>query len=187
MSQLQLIIRGYPEGPSIFNELIQNADDAGGRCMQFVLDERTLLSDNLKDPSFSQLLGPALLAINDSQFSEADFENIQRIGCGSKAGDPSKLGRFGLGFNSAYNITEIPAFISSGKLALFDPTSSLLSESKGGWLWDTDDVSTPLLDAFSVGEAAGVQLSSRTVFRFPLRTPQQAERGRAIRNTPTCM
>ena len=64
--QLQLIIRDYPEGPTILNELIQNADDAGAERIQFVLDERLLPSKGLSDPAFSQLLGPSLLAINDS-------------------------------------------------------------------------------------------------------------------------
>jgi sacsin len=39
--RLQEILRNYPEGTSVLRELIQNADDAGARCVKLCLDTRT--------------------------------------------------------------------------------------------------------------------------------------------------
>ncbi|CAN0371358.1 unnamed protein product, partial [Scytosiphon promiscuus] len=35
-------------------------------------------------------------------------------------------GRFGIGFNSVYHLTELPAFISAGKWCSFDPQAKFL-------------------------------------------------------------
>lgn len=39
---IKLVIRDYPEGSTILNELLQNADDAGATKVTFVLDSRPL-------------------------------------------------------------------------------------------------------------------------------------------------
>ena len=49
--------------------------------------------------------GPALLAWNDAQFSEADWEGIRSMHESVKREDPLKVGRFGLGFKSVYHMT----------------------------------------------------------------------------------
>lgn len=36
------------------------------------------------------------------------------------------LGRFGIGFNSVYHLTELPAFVSAGKWCSFDPQARFL-------------------------------------------------------------
>lgn len=51
------------------------------------------------------LAGPALYAFNDAAFTEEDWEGIQRVGRSIKQEDPTKVGRFGIGFNSVYHIT----------------------------------------------------------------------------------
>lgn len=38
----------------------------------------------------------------------------------------SKQGRFGIGFNSVYHLTELPAFVSAGKWCSFDPQANFL-------------------------------------------------------------
>lgn len=48
------VLRGYPEGLSVFNELLQNADDAGADRVAFCLDlrhhaTRALLYPGMKD------------------------------------------------------------------------------------------------------------------------------------------
>lgn len=52
----------------------------------------------------ASLQGPALLCYNDAQFSEVDFQSIQRIGDSLKKEESrgAKTGRFGVGFNSVY-------------------------------------------------------------------------------------
>ena len=50
--------------------------------------------------------GPAVWIYNDKEFSEKDFEGLANLGVGSKSCDPAKIGRFGVGFNSAYHLTD---------------------------------------------------------------------------------
>ena len=52
-----------------------------------------------------------------------DFQSIQRIGDSLKKTDDqkSKIGRFGIGFNSVYHLTDLPSFISSNFLVMLDP------------------------------------------------------------------
>lgn len=35
-------------------------------------------------------------------------------------------GRFGIGFNSVYHLTDLPAFVSAGKWCTFDPQAAFL-------------------------------------------------------------
>lgn len=72
-------------------------------------------------PVAPPLQGPALLCHNDAVFSPADFRNISRIGQDSKLASPTAVGRFGLGFNSAYSYTDVPSFVSGDYLVVFDP------------------------------------------------------------------
>lgn len=37
-----------------------------------------------------------------------------------------RKGRFGIGFNSVYHLTELPAFVSAGKWCSFDPQAKFL-------------------------------------------------------------
>ena len=65
--------------------------------------------------------GPALLSYNDAVFSPSDFKNISRIGQDSKLERPTATGRFGLGFNAVYHLTDVPSFCSGDYIVLFDP------------------------------------------------------------------
>ena len=42
---------------------------------------------------------------NNGLFSDNDWEGIRQIGTSIKELDPSKVGRFGLGFKSVFHIT----------------------------------------------------------------------------------
>jgi sacsin len=60
--------------------------------------------------------GPSLICNNDAEFSETDFKSIQQIGNSlKKAGSGNKTGRFGVGVNSVYHLTEVPMFSSGNK------------------------------------------------------------------------
>ena len=54
-------------------------------------------------------------------FSDEDFENINKLAGETKVEDISKIGRFGLGFNAVYHLTDVPSFISREHLVVFDP------------------------------------------------------------------
>ena len=90
-------------------EIIQNAD-AGAKEVHFYLDIRSH-SESLQPfssihPELAKLFeGPALLAYNDAEFTRKDWKSIQEPQQSGKRKDPFKVGKFGIGFNSVYNIT----------------------------------------------------------------------------------
>ena len=73
--------------------------------MTFILDDRQHEQLDLIHDETARFQGPALLAYNDAQFTERDWEGIQTPQCSIKAKDPFKVGKFGIGFNSVYHIT----------------------------------------------------------------------------------
>lgn len=85
--------------------MIQNADDAGARTVWFYVDERCHGVSNLPHPDLAKFQGPALVAANDACFTEKDWDGIQTPLESNKANNPSKVGTFGIGFNSVYHIT----------------------------------------------------------------------------------
>ncbi len=56
-------------------------------------------------PELAKFQGPALLAYNDAEFKEEDWEGIQNFKLSGKRKDPFKVGKFGIGFSSVYHIT----------------------------------------------------------------------------------
>ena len=59
----------------------------------------------LQDEIFPLSQGPALLAWNDAKFEEGDWDSIRSMHVSNKENEPLKVGRFGLGFKSAYHMT----------------------------------------------------------------------------------
>jgi hypothetical protein len=57
-----------------------------------------------------------------------DVASIQRIGDSLKKAESKggKTGRFGVGFNSVYHLTDLPAFASGSRLVMFDPHATHL-------------------------------------------------------------
>ena len=86
-------------------EIIQNADDAGAKMVKFFIDSRGHEMTLLVHPDLAPFQGPSLLAYNDAQFRDEDWESIQNLQRSVKAEDPFKVGKFGIGFNSVYHIT----------------------------------------------------------------------------------
>ena len=85
--------------------MIQNADDANAKKVQFYVDCRSHGTNYLVHSDLAQYQGPALLSVNDAIFSEQDWKGIQSLQQSPKANDPFKVGRFGIGFNSVYHLT----------------------------------------------------------------------------------
>ncbi|KAL0374334.1 UNVERIFIED_CONTAM: Sacsin [Sesamum radiatum] len=145
----------------------------------------TLLSDSL-----AQWQGPALLAYNDAVFTEEDFVSISRIGGSSKHAKPWKTGRFGVGFNSVYHLTDLPSFVSGKHVVLFDPQGVYLpnvSTANPGKRIEyvTSKAISVYKDQFFPYCAFGCDMKSPfhgTLFRFPLRNADQA----ANRKTYSC-
>lgn len=111
-------------GPSILKEFVQNADDAGAEEVHFCLDTRQHHASKIADPKLAQFQGPALYVYNSAVFTDRDFESIQNIGFpafrslfllllfrpgdSQKKDQMNKTGRFGIGFNACYHLTELP-------------------------------------------------------------------------------
>ncbi|XP_046902959.1 sacsin isoform X2 [Hypomesus transpacificus] len=179
---LKDILRRYPDGGQILKELIQNADDAGASQVVFIHDERTYGSQ--EDLGINQ--GPALYAFNDAVFTEDDWHGIQATGRSVKRDDPNKVGRFGIGFNSIYHITDVPCIFSSECLGLLDPQEKI-HDRRPGFLWslvDKEDQGTLMNAQFQPFQDIVQLLTGKswenvimddqnfngTLFRFPLRS-----------------
>jgi sacsin len=150
------------------------------------LDERQHGTSSLAYEKLAPFQGPALLVFNNSTFREADFESISRIGDSVKREQVGKTGRFGVGFNSVYHLTDMPSFVSGRHIVFFDPHCKFLpnvSAANPGKRIDfvTNDILTQHTDQFSPFAAFGCDMRSHfegTTFRFPLRTAEQAATSR---------
>ncbi|KAM5132594.1 sacsin-like [Mantella aurantiaca] len=181
--QLQNILRKYPDGGQILKELIQNADDAKATEVIFLYDEREYGTDTLYSKDLHVIQGPALLAYNNETFTDQDWDGIQRPGNSIKRKDPDTVGRFGLGFNSVYHITDYPAIFSGKNIGFLDPQEQIFH--RGGCLWNIEKGGRDLeklsdqfqpfrkaLEALGKDRWEEILRSGRfngTLFRFPLR------------------
>ncbi|XP_041939470.1 sacsin-like [Alosa sapidissima] len=134
--RIKNILKEYDEDSDIFKELLQNAEDAGARTCRFMVDFRkhTDSPESLIDSGMSLCSGPCLWIFNDELFSDEDWNNITKVGSASKENKVEKIGKFGLGFNAVYHVTDIPSILSGEKLLIFDPNVSHLKkhiQSKG--------------------------------------------------------
>jgi sacsin len=163
----------------VLKEFIQNADDAEADEIVFRIDEQQYETASL--PQSMQWLHQtsALLIYNNKSFSDSDIEGIQNIGESGKSDSIGKTGRFGLGFNACYNVTDVPCFFTRDELHFFDPHyqtvpgSSVESPGRSFGVEELIHEGWPLLDGLSslIGNDNGFE---GTVFRLPFRTTDQA-------------
>ena len=80
--------------------------------------------------------GPSLTVFNNKNFEQRDYEGFQNLGIGSKRNSEDTIGKFGIGFNTVYSITDTPMFISNDNLVVLDPhrhfVKSATYEKPGG-------------------------------------------------------
>ncbi|XP_074651417.1 sacsin-like isoform X2 [Tubulanus polymorphus] len=181
-TRLKRLIKGYPQ-ETIINELLQNADDAGATEIHLILDTNTYAAERVIGEQYRDLQGPALLVYNNRPFSEGDLKGIQNLGEGSKGVDPTTTGRYGVGFNCVYSLTDTPQILSDvdkiGKvLCIFDPNCKyvpLANESSPGKRYPvTDKFSSQFPDLFEPFNLTYLPIEGNTIFRFPLRTANMA-------------
>ena len=89
----------------MFQELIQNADDAGARDVKILFDASSFGTSSLVSQNLELFQGSALYFFNNALFTEDDWKGLQRLMRSNKKDKPLKVGRFGIGFNSVYHIT----------------------------------------------------------------------------------
>ena len=193
--RLKRLLEDYTDGFAVPKELIQNADDAGATEVRFLYDERTnedamtcLINEGMKECQ-----GPALWVYNDAVFQNEDFENLTKLSGATKAHDTEKIGKFGLGFNAVYNLTDVPMLVSRNYLVVFDPNTFYLrnairNKNKPGIKIDTNKNVKKLRNfrsqfkPFNGIFGCNLHLDKDnnsfqgTLFRFPLRTKEQAIR-----------
>ncbi|XP_061184826.1 sacsin-like [Saccostrea echinata] len=188
----RLLEEGYTDGLSVPKELIQNADDAGASEVYFLYDERENKDARscLIDPGMEGCQGPALWAFNNAVFSPSDFQNIQKLSGATKKEDTTKIGKFGLGFNAVYNLTDVPSFASGKHLVYLDPHGKYLGEAiihekspgiklnllNTTMLRKLENQFKPFQNVFGFksSEFSEKKGYNGTIFRFPLRTKHQA-------------
>lgn len=190
-TRLKNILKEHKDDTGVFKELIQNADDAGATEVKFLIDWRQNPVEQLLSPGMAEAQGPSLWAYNNTVFKDKDFVNINKLAGATKVEETEKIGRFGLGFCSVYNLTDIPSFISREYIVFFDPHTKHLDNlikdrSRPGIrlnLRTNAMVITAFKDQFQpyenifgcrFGDSARPFNYEGTLFRFPLRTMRQA-------------
>jgi hypothetical protein len=180
-TRLASLVRQYPAGPGIIKEFIQNADDAGATRLDVVMDWRDHGTSLSRDDPIRPLLGPALLIANDAIFTDKNFDEIKEIGDSGKRLDWGKTGRFGVGFNTAYNLTDHPSFLSRRWLVCLDPHGSAVAKpGQGGRQFPLPilRIEHPALErSFCAAPnfTSGTEHYDGTVFRLPLRSSARAK------------
>ncbi|XP_040003647.1 sacsin [Xiphias gladius] len=129
-TRIKNILREYDDESDIFKELIQNAEDAGAKACKFLVDFRVHKDapESLIDPDMALCQGPCLWAFNNEQFTTEDWANIVRVGSASKENRVEKIGKFGLGFNTVYHVTDVPSILSGNSLLILDPNVTHLKK-----------------------------------------------------------
>ena len=189
--RLNQLLEDYTDGFAVPKELIQNADDAGATEVRFLYDERTNEDSMtcLIDEGMRSCQGPALWVYNDAEFRDEDFANITKLNGGTKEQETEKIGKFGLGFNAVYNLTDVPMFLSRNYFVIFDPNTFYLgkairNKTKPGIKLDVNrkelrryrNQFKPFNGIFGCDLLLNKEDNSfqGTLFRFPLRTIEQA-------------
>ena len=192
-TRLNRLLEDYKDGFAVPKELVQNADDAGATEVRFLYDERTNedAMTCLIDEKMRGCQGPALWVYNDAIFTDEDFLNITKLNEATKAHDTAKIGRFGLGFNAVYNLTDVPMFVSRNYFAVFDPHrkhlgKAIRNKGKSGMKINVNKAVKRLrkynnqFKPFNGIFGCDLNLCKEdnsfdgTLFRFPLRTRNQA-------------
>ncbi len=185
---------------TVLKELLQNADDAGATEVSILLDERDGRRAIELCPELEPLCTPALLVRNNKPFllpgeaspeDRGDFSGICDVAVGHKRAQATAAGRFGIGFNSVYFLTDTPLLFSRREIHIFDLLHRIsIFKGEDGWRFPLDQFPrisgshagpikeildwcfpTAILESNSLGNIAGDPKGDyrQSVFRLPLR------------------
>ena len=149
LRSIQTFLRQMAEGgaraaTAVIKELLQNADDAGATEVFVVLDERVPPAAFSQD--YAEILAPALLVHNNARFKlpadvgsgeQDDFAAICDVASGHKRAQATAAGRFGIGFNSVYFLTDTPLLFSRREVHVFDLLRKIFDAD--GWRFPLED------------------------------------------------
>lgn len=99
VQELRRVLRDLYGFDAIVRELLQNADDA--KAEQFHI----AWSDDWEG-AHPLLTGPAILVLNNGEFTQRDAEAIYRLDVGAKGADIGAIGKYGLGMKSVFHLCE---------------------------------------------------------------------------------
>ncbi|KAK7168547.1 hypothetical protein R3I93_004765 [Phoxinus phoxinus] len=188
--RIKNIIDAYPSKKDILKELIQNADDAQATEIHFVWDKRKHKTEKIFGKEWELVQGPALCVYNNRTFSDDDLRGIQQLGEGGKHGTLGRTGKYGLGFNCVYHLTDCPSILTGDKwLCISDPNlkyvEGITKQSPGCMFSVDDELKTSFEDVYHTFLPEMFALNSGTMFRLPLRTEEMAEQSEISRHTVT--
>ncbi|KAG6860981.1 hypothetical protein C0995_005217 [Termitomyces sp. Mi166 len=145
---IRSVLDTYPPSKGLFREILQNSEDAKATKQIFVLDRRTS-SDVVveqENPIISQR--PALLAYNDSTFTERDFKSLFNLWDSSKKADTS----------------DTPQVLSQSTLAILDPLNKNDDQTDMRIELDNDEQRAEIINPLSL-HLFQPNLTPCTVFR----------------------
>ncbi|XP_030285109.1 sacsin-like [Sparus aurata] len=179
--RIKNIISAYPSKKDILKELIQNADDAEATEIHFVWDKRQQGKGKTFGKKWNHLQGPALCVFNNKVFSKADLTGIQQLGEGGKHNSPGKIGKYGVGFNSVYHLTDCPSILTGDELlCISDPNQKYIEshsdKAPAGIGYELrDNFKNMYMDVYKSFLPDKFSLEEGTMFRLPLRTEAMAK------------
>ncbi|XP_077096259.1 sacsin-like isoform X1 [Siphateles boraxobius] len=188
--RIKNIIDAYPSKKDILKELIQNADDAEATEIHFVWDKRKHKTKKIFGKEWELVQGPALCVYNNRTFSDDDLQGIQQLGEGGKHGTLGRTGKYGLGFNSVYHLTDCPSILTGDKwLCISDPNlkyvEGITKQSPGCMFSVDDELKNSFEDVYYTFLPEMFALNSGTMFRLPLRTEEMAKNSGISRHSVT--
>ncbi|CAN9497847.1 unnamed protein product [Ophioblennius macclurei] len=173
--RIKNIISAYPSKKDILKELIQNADDAEATEIHFVWDKRQHGKQKTFGKKWNHLQGPALCVFNNRVFTKEDLHGIQQLGEGGKQNSAGKTGKYGVGFNSVFHLTDCPSILTGDeKLCISDPNQKYIEQHSDkpqsgiGYRFD-DDLKNMYIDVYNSFLPDNFPLKDGTMFRLPLR------------------
>ncbi len=140
----QMAEGGARAASTVIKELLQNADDAGATELAVILDERQPPSH--PPDEYASFFVPALIVRNNRPFrlpgecgpnDPDDFTAIRDVARGHKRAQATAAGRFGIGFNSVYFLTDTPLLFSRREVHVFDLLHRVFDAD--GWRFTLDD------------------------------------------------
>lgn len=136
----RILVEKYSDPDHFLYELLQNADDqhATSASIELGVDE-------------------ALFEHNGDEFRDKDVEYITAISLNDKADDPTKIGKFGLGFKSVLNVTKRPEIYTTVLGSAF--------------AFAIEDIIVPVPQ----DDPSGLARSGRTLFRLPFQEDSKDE------------
>ncbi|KAF9905487.1 hypothetical protein EC991_001596 [Linnemannia zychae] len=203
-NRIKGILDEYPDGTQIARELLQNSDDARSTVQWYLLDHhdhnKTYRQSSLTTPPFDEkqttgtdstgprllysglqeYMGPALLSGSDSIFEKEDFKSLQSLAASVKRADSTKIGQMGIGFNSIYHLTDCPSFITGDQFVVIEPHELVVEgnavkcnfvEGNRG----LNEFPDQLRMLSALDDIDFSKPYPGTIFRFPLRTKEQAK------------